>query len=159
MTTELSPGLVALGRIPSGLFVITTQSAGQETGMLASWVQQCSFEPPMVSFALKEGRYLVGWLTPGTPIAINVIPEGDKALLKHFGKGFEPGEPAFTGLEVERAEEQAPALAAAVATIHAIVRAQHPAGDHVLVLAEVCGGRVRSTTRPATHVRNSGTHY
>ncbi len=31
----------ALGRIPSGLFVLTAGSGATETGMLASWVQQC----------------------------------------------------------------------------------------------------------------------
>ena len=46
----------ALGRIPSGLFVLTVRHGGRELGMLASWVQQCSFEPPQISLAINKER-------------------------------------------------------------------------------------------------------
>src|SRR5262249_14596361 len=32
----------ALGRVPSGLAILTIRNGDQETGMLVSWVQQCS---------------------------------------------------------------------------------------------------------------------
>src|SRR3954470_14756244 len=52
-----------LGRTPSGLFVISAADAdGRETAMLASWVQQASFSPPMVTVALNRKRYLNDWL-------------------------------------------------------------------------------------------------
>ena len=41
MTPPPDSALAALGRIPSGLFVLTLRHGGRETGMLASWVQQC----------------------------------------------------------------------------------------------------------------------
>ena len=78
----------ALGRVPSGLFVLTVRHDGQETGMLASWVQQCSFDPPRVSAAFAKGRWVLDWLTTGTAFAVNVLAEGQKPLLAHFGKGF-----------------------------------------------------------------------
>ena len=46
----------ALGRVPSGLFVLTIRRGSAETGMLVSWVQQCSFDPPLVSLAVQRGR-------------------------------------------------------------------------------------------------------
>ena len=46
----------ALGRIPSGLFILTVGQGEAETGMLASWVQQCSFDPPRVSVAIQPQR-------------------------------------------------------------------------------------------------------
>ena len=50
------PGLAAaLGRILSGVSVLTGRGT-QATGMLTSWVQQCAFEPPSVSVAVKQGR-------------------------------------------------------------------------------------------------------
>ena len=52
-----------LGRIPSGVFVLTCgDGAGNMTGMLASWVQQAAFEPPMISVGVKNGRYINDWL-------------------------------------------------------------------------------------------------
>src|SRR5437764_15100076 len=87
----------ALGRIPSGLFVLTARRGDAETGMLASWVQQCSFDPPQVSVALGRGRDLAAWLTDGAPFTLNVLGDGQRKLLSHFGKGFALGEPAFEG--------------------------------------------------------------
>jgi hypothetical protein len=52
----------ALGRIPSGLFILTARFEDQSTGMLASWVQQVSFDPPLVSVAVKKGRFVANWL-------------------------------------------------------------------------------------------------
>jgi flavin reductase (DIM6/NTAB) family NADH-FMN oxidoreductase RutF len=145
--------------VPSGLFVLTARHGKQETGMLASWVQQCSFDPPLVSAAVGKGRPVLDWLTDGAAFGVNVVPEGEKKLVAHFGKGFAPGEPAFTGLDVERDGDAAPALTVAHAFLDCRVVAQYDAGDHVLVIGRVVGGRLLSHERPATHVRRSGAHY
>src|SRR5262245_25432893 len=105
----------ALGRVPSGLFVLTVARDGQETGMLASWVQQCSFDPPQVSVAVKPDRPVHALLADGAAFAVNVLAAGQTDLLKHFGKGFGPGEPAFAGLDVYASAGGAPVLRAALA--------------------------------------------
>ena len=43
-----------LGRIPSGIFVLTVKHDGRATAMLASWVQQAAFAPPAISVALAK---------------------------------------------------------------------------------------------------------
>ncbi|MBX9626550.1 MAG: flavin reductase family protein [Gemmataceae bacterium] len=151
--------LAALGRVPSGLFVLTARHGGKETGMLASWVQQCSFDPPAVSAAFAKDRWVLDWLKDGAAFGVNVIPEGEKKLVAHFGKGFGPDEPAFAGVEVRRDGDAAPALAAAHAYLDCRVTHRYDAGDHVLVVGRVVGGEVLSDAKPATHVRRSGKHY
>src|SRR5437870_13882150 len=89
-----------LGQIPSGIFVLTIGTGARSTGMLASWVMQAGFEPPMVSVAVKLGRYVCDWLSERQPFVLNVVQHGQKGLLKHFSHGFKPGEPAFDGLEI-----------------------------------------------------------
>src|SRR5579862_6392664 len=132
--TDASKSLfAALGRIPSGLFILTFRHGKQETAMLASWVQQCSFEPPQLVIAMNEKRYVLEWLEKGSPITVNVLSEGQKELISHFGKGFERGEPAFDGIDVERfANASAPSLPSAHAILDCRVVAKHAAGDHVL---------------------------
>lgn len=152
--------MAALGRVPSGLFVLTARNGSQETGMLASWVQQCSFDPPQVSMAFSKDRWVLDWLSAGAAVTVNVLPEGEKKLVGHFGKGFGPGEEAFAGVEVRREGEAAPVLGAAHAYLDCRVTGRHDAGDHVLVIGKVVGGGVpKADARPATHVRNSGSHY
>jgi len=149
----------ALGRIPSGLFVVTVRQGDRETGMLASWVQQCSFDPPQVSVAVRKGRYILDWLNDGAAFVVNVIPESGKALIAHFGKGFEPTEPAFEGLEVRREGETPPVLLASHAYVECRVESHLDAGDHVLVVGRVLNGAVLHHGGPIVHVRKNGLRY
>ena len=150
----------ALGKIPSGLFIVTARHGDHETGMLASWVQQCSFDPPQLTLAVKSGRFLTDWLRPEMPFAVNILPEGGKAFLAHFGKGFEPGQPAFEGIAVERHPDRAPALTDALAVLHCQVVTQlDTAGDHRLIVGRVIAGQLFHDGKPAVHVRKSGLNY
>lgn len=160
MSVELSPeAWAALGRVPSGLFILTVRHGDEETGMLASWVQQCSFDPPQIVAAFAKERWVLKWLRPHAAFAVNVLAEGQKHLMGHFGKGFAPEEAAFMGLEVIRDGHAAPVLAEAHAWLDCRVVEKHEAGDHVLVIGRVMNGAVRSESRPATHVRKTGKHY
>jgi flavin reductase (DIM6/NTAB) family NADH-FMN oxidoreductase RutF len=149
----------ALGRVPSGLFILTARHAEAETGLLASWVQQCSFDPPLLSVAIRRGRELIAWLTPGAGFTLNVLDEGQTDMVAHFGRGFALGQPAFTGLDLLRPEGGAPVLADALAYLECRVEARYPAGDHELFLGRVVVGKVLSEGRPMVHVRKSGLHY
>ena len=149
----------ALGRIPSGLFVLTAKNGDDDTGMLASWVQQCSFDPPHVSVAVNKQRDVLDWLAAGAPFVLNVIPEGGKALVAHFGKGFARGEPAFIDVEVARERDTPPILLAAHAYLVCFVVSRVDAGDHVLVIGRVTAGAVLHDGKPTVHVRKNGSRY
>ena len=149
----------ALGRIPSGLFIVTARQGTAETGFLASWVQQCSFEPLLVSVALRKGRDVHDWLVPGALFVLNILGEGQTNFLSHFGKGFALGQPAFNGLELIRSESGLPVLATALAYLECRVEARHSAGDHELLLGQVIGGKLLREGEPMVHVRKSGLRY
>lgn len=151
--------LAALGRVPSGLFVLTARQGDAETGVLTSWVQQCSFEPPQVTVALRHGRDVAAWLVPETAFVLNILDDTQTDMIAHFGKGFPLGEPAFEGLDVERPDGCAPVLSEALAYLECRVAGRCEAGDHDLVIARVVGGRMLGDGHPMVHVRKSGTHY
>jgi flavin reductase (DIM6/NTAB) family NADH-FMN oxidoreductase RutF len=156
---RLKPLAAALGRIPSGLFIVTARHGEAETGMLASWVQQCSFNPPQVSLAIRRDRGLASWLTPDAPFTINVLEASQTDMIAHFGRGFGPGEPAFEGLEVDHPDGVTPVLTEALAYLQCRVVARYPAGDHDLFVGRVVTGRVLDEGQPMVHVRKSGMHY
>jgi flavin reductase (DIM6/NTAB) family NADH-FMN oxidoreductase RutF len=150
----------ALGRVPSGLFILTARNGARETAMLASWVQQCSFEPPQVSVAIRKGRPVLPWLTEdNVPLVVNVLPEGAKKYVAHFGKAGDADGPVFDGLPVDRKVAAGPVLTEALAYLECRVAGWADATDHVLFILEVVGGAVLHDGRPATHVRRNGTHY
>ena len=150
--------LAALGRIPSGLFILTIKHGDAETGMLASWVQQCSFEPPQVSVAVRRDRDVNGWLTTDAAFVLNVLDDSQTDMIVHFGRGFALDTPAFTGLEVDR-QHSGPVLREALAFLECRVAARHTAGDHDLLIARVVGGRVLNDGHPMVHIRKNGSHY
>lgn len=149
----------ALGRIPSGLFVLTACRGDSETGMLGSWVQQCSFRPLRVSLAVNPERDFATWLVPSAVFVINILDESQNDMVAHFGRGFKKGEPAFQGLEVQRLADRGVILTSALAYLECQVVSRHPAGDHDLVVAEAIGGKMLSEGRPLVHIRKSATHY
>ncbi len=148
-----------LGRIVSGIFVLTVHHEGQETGMLASWVQQAGFEPPMVSVAVNRERYVCEWLTSGAPFVINVLREGERDLLRHFVHGFPPAEPAFEDLELTRTEQGVPILTAALGHLECEPKSHVDSGDHRIFLAQVTAGHLNDTSNPMSHVRKNGLRY
>jgi flavin reductase (DIM6/NTAB) family NADH-FMN oxidoreductase RutF len=90
---------------------------------------------------------------------VNVIPEGGKKLIAHFGKGFELGEPAFEGLEVRRDAETPPILHSAHAYLACRVNQLLDVGDHMLVVGGVVAGAVLQPGQPSIHVRKNGLNY
>lgn len=148
-----------LGRVPSGIFILTARHGAQETGMLASWVMQAGFEPPMVTVAVKQGRYVGQWLDAGAAFALNAVAEDDKQLLKHFGRGFEPGQPAFEGLAISRTERGTPVLDAAVGFLECVATGHVDSGDHRVFLARIESGVLTRDARPMVHIRKSGANY
>ena len=149
----------AMGRIPSGLFVLTLSRGDIETGMLASWVQQSSFQPPLISLAINPKRDLAGLLTAESLFTLNILEDTQTDMIVHFGRGFALNEPAFTDLDVIRGQSNGPILAEALAFLTCQVKSRHPAGDHDLFVAQVIDGRMLDEGHPMVHVRKSGAHY
>jgi flavin reductase (DIM6/NTAB) family NADH-FMN oxidoreductase RutF len=158
LTDKNKDFLAALGRIPSGLFVLTATRGEIETGMLASWVQQCSFNPPQISVAIQRGREIVGLLGPGSPFTLNILDDTQTDMIVHFGRGFPLNQPAFQGLDIERGAA-GPILKDALAHLTCRVADVFSAGDHQLIIAEIVAGKLFSEGHPMVHIRKSGTHY
>ncbi len=148
-----------LGRIASGIYVLTVRRGEQETGMLASWVMQAGFDPPMVSVAVRKGRYVAEWLRAGEPFVLNIVPDGQAKTLRHFSRGFAPGEPAFAGLEITRTPGGLPVLGAALGHLECTPEGSIDSADHHVFLARVTGGNLAGDGEPMVHVRKNGLRY
>ena len=160
MTDNLEDPGAALGRIPSGIFILTTTYQGRSTGMLASWVQQAGFAPPMVTVAVRRDRYVADWIAGSGRFTLNQVAAGNKALLKHFGRGFGPDDEAFAGIALRDDSRDGPVLAGAMAYLRAEVAGCIDGGDHRVFLATVVNGeRLDPGAEPMIHLRKSGLHY
>ena len=165
MTPELQETLApVLGAVPSGVFILVAGDGnGKTTGLLASWIQQASFDPPQLTVAVNKSRYLNAWLSEGAPVTLNQVAKDDGVLFKHFGKGFEPDQDAFDGVETEVGTAGLPVLTASLATMEGRVVSSLEAADHQIYLVEITNG-VRhqesdASGAPFVHIRKNGFHY
>jgi flavin reductase (DIM6/NTAB) family NADH-FMN oxidoreductase RutF len=159
VSAEAKQLAAALGRVPSGIFVLTVERRGIETGMLASWVQQCSFTPPAISLAIQPAREMARLLTIGSEFTLNILDDTQTDMISHFGRGFQLNQPAFEGLAVTRGESNGPILQEALAFLTCRVNGRQSAGDHDLFVAEVIDGRMLGDGHPMVHIRKSAAHY
>lgn len=150
---------MALGRIPSGCSILTARTDGDRTGMLASWVQQAAFEPPIVSVAVKAGRPIGKLIENARGFALNLLGENPGPMFKHFGRGFAPGEEAFAGLATTDVEFGV-AIPDRIAVLSCKLVARQKVGDHEVVFGEVVEADVNeSLPAPYIHIRKSGAGY
>ena len=159
----------ALGRIPSGLFVVTwrdrdTTADASDHAMLASWVMQGGFAPPLITIAVGTSRDLLSAIDQCTPFVINVLGESQRTLVARFGKPAAPGDDPFAGLAVDRSPSGAAVIPEAVAWLEcqAVTQAGGSGGqmgDHVIILARVLAAGTGPEQQPLVHTRRNGLRY
>jgi flavin reductase (DIM6/NTAB) family NADH-FMN oxidoreductase RutF len=151
----------ALGRIPSGLFIVTWRVGDQDRPMLASGVMQAGFAPPLVSVAVATGRDLLAALRDGQPFAVSVLAESQRSLLARFGKPPADGDDPFAGLAIERTPAGLGVLREAAAWLECrpVGEATAAGADHVVVVGRIEAAGGQTDQPPVVHIRRNGLKY
>jgi flavorubredoxin/flavin reductase (DIM6/NTAB) family NADH-FMN oxidoreductase RutF len=151
----------ALGRISSGLYIITAQKGKLTSAMLASWVSQASFKPLGFTVAVAKDRAIESLMQVGDSFVLNILEEGNHlSLMKHFLKRFPPGADRFAGVRTRPASNGSPILADALAYLECEVTSRMELSDHWLVYCTVQDGRVsKEEALTAVHHRKVGNYY
>ena len=151
---------VAVGHIPSGLFIVTVPSDNQQVGFLASWVQQVSFDPLLISLSLKEGRPGSKEILDGNIFSINIVGEHNKGILKPFWSGYSPDQNPFDSMPHTITDEGALVLGDARSTVVCQLVSSSKPGDHHLVIAGVKKSILSNPSSSSlSHTRKSGLSY
>jgi flavin reductase (DIM6/NTAB) family NADH-FMN oxidoreductase RutF len=149
----------ALGRIPSGLFIVTTRLGEERLGFLGSLVQQIGFEPPTVCIAMAKDRQQSTSFAEAGRFALSILDEQSAGLRSVFLKRLPEGQSPFDGLSVGQAASGTPVLLDALAWIDCVIVARHDTADHVVFFGEVVEAQVMRAGRPHVHVRKNGLAY
>lgn len=147
----------ALGRVPSGLFIVTTKFLDKEDAVLASWVNQCSFDPPEVTVSLGQMRNARLLIESSQAFIVNILGKESKNLMKHFFKSHDGS--IFDGLKTRKGIEEIRILSDAVSYLECRLVDVVVSGDHVVYFGEVVGGKILKGGEPSIHVRDSGFNY
>ena len=151
----------ALGRISSGLYIITAAKGEVTSAMLASWISQASFKPLGFTVAVAKDRAIESFMQVGDTFVLNILEEGNYSpLMKHFLKRFPPGADRFAGIRTRPANNKSPILADALAYLECKVTTRMELSDHWLVYSTVEDGKVsKDEAMTAVHHRKIGNYY
>ena len=154
----------ALAQIPSGLFILTAQHEERRMGMLASFVQQVCFDPPMVSVAVAKGRAIMPLISESRQFGLCQLGADDKVMLRKFTAGLAPNEDPFLGFElVDSHLHNLPLLSGAISYLECELTCHMDVeGDHDLFIGTIrngAGNHKRKKSKPHVHIRKNGFDY
>lgn len=144
--------LLALERIPRGLFVLTSAHDGRRGGVVVRGVQPCADEPPMLIVSVRKGNAVAPLIRDSRCFAICEVEAGDRLLLRKFAEGIKPrdGDP-FDCFGVERLATGSPVLSRSPLAFDCeVVRHFDLESDHELYVGQVRGVK---QAPPARHQR------
>jgi len=138
--------LKAFGHMTYGIYVLTAQVDDTINGMIASWVTQVSYEPPLIMVAVHPNRYSHGLIEKSSAFALHVLDQSQKEMLKRF-KGPDPGK-KFTDIPWTTGKTGAPILKNCMAFFELRVKERHDPGNHTLFIGEVVNSGIQSAGIP-----------
>jgi 3-hydroxy-9,10-secoandrosta-1,3,5(10)-triene-9,17-dione monooxygenase reductase component len=161
MTDEAKQSIgKALGKVPSGVYILTATHGGQSSALLVSWVQQAAFAPPALTIAMAKERPARRLIDAGGVFAISVLAKGDTTLMKKYARGIPEGEDPFAGISTGTTPGGASYLADALAWLECrVLESCDFGGDHDIYVAEVVAGHLLKDEPSFTHTRGNGFHY
>jgi flavin reductase (DIM6/NTAB) family NADH-FMN oxidoreductase RutF len=149
-----------LAMIPQSIYIMTAAHENRTASLMVSWVQQASFEPPMVVVALRKGRAIVPLIHSSHSFALNQVAAEDKLLLRKYSGQYGIEDPLQT-LEVLRKATGSPILARCATYMDCeLVRHLDVEGDHDIYVGLVRdAGVLREGADIDVHLREDGFTY
>ncbi|MCZ4519476.1 flavin reductase family protein [Rhodococcus ruber] len=123
-----------VGRYPTGVAIVTAATSEGPAGMAVNSFTSASLDPPLIIFCPAHSSTTWPVMQSSGIVAVNILAVEQEALGRQFAA---TGGDRFDGVRWSPGVNGAPLLAGASAWIEAHVVAEHPAGDHTVVIAMV----------------------
>ncbi|WP_431898584.1 flavin reductase family protein [Nonomuraea sp. bgisy101] len=125
-----------LSRFATGVVAITAldPESGRPSGLAANSFTSVSLDPPLVAFCVAHTSTSWPRLRAARTLTVNVLAEHQQPVCAQLAT---KGGDKFAGLSWTRSPGGNPLLEGALAWLECSVEAEHPAGDHVIVVARV----------------------
>jgi flavin reductase (DIM6/NTAB) family NADH-FMN oxidoreductase RutF len=121
-----------------GLYAVTAKHGDELSMMTVNWIIQASFDPPLLALAVEHDSHSRRVIEASGAFVVNLYDSTQRELAGHLGMTF--------AKHPDKQNEQAwkpspvtgsPVLEATLAWVECKVVSQTPAGDHILLIAEV----------------------
>jgi flavin reductase (DIM6/NTAB) family NADH-FMN oxidoreductase RutF len=147
-----------LSLLPYGVYVVTSRDGERHVTMLATWISQVSFRPPLIALSLESDSQMLRTIRTHGIFSVNLLPEGGKELAASFLKPAESRENLVAGHPFTLAAHGSCILTEASGALECRAAQEVPAGDHTIVLGEVIDAVPLGGGDPLT-LRDTGWKY
>ena len=146
----------AFGKLTYGIYVLTSKSGETINGMIASWVSQVSYEPPLIMVAVHPNRFSHQLIEQGGSFALHVLASTQANLLGQF-KGSDI-RAKFSSLIWKKGLTGCPILKECLAYLECQLKTHYRPGNHTLFIGEVIAAGVFEDEKPLTTMEYDGVY-
>lgn len=114
--------------------------------MIASWVSQVSYEPPLVMIAVHPRRYSHYLVEQSGYFALNVLTKDQSHLIPQF-KGPDPAA-KFSSIDWRKGLTKCPIITDCAASLEFKVVTSYQPGNHTLFIGELIDASVLLEAEP-----------
>lgn len=125
----------AFSQMTYGIYVLTAAHGERINGMIASWVSQASYDPPLVTAAVHPNRYSHQLIEKSGAFALHAIGRDRRDFLDRF-KGPDAAA-KFDSIQWRPGKTGSPILDNCVAWLECRVADRLSPGNHTLFVGEV----------------------
>lgn len=129
-----------LNKIPYGLFVVGSKRREGVAAIIANWITQVSFDPPLIAFAVEFDSDTHHFIEESKYFSLNMLPVGSKGMAKAFLKKSTHIGSTINEKEFTISKHGLPFLRDASDSLECKVVDSTRVGDHVLFVGEVIDG-------------------
>ena len=159
MTFNLEAKKHTLRLLHHNVAIVSSGKGENTTGATVTWFMQSSFEPPLISMAVKAESHLYSAIVENKNVVISLVATGDKNLAGSF---FKPGTwdgDTFGGFPAKAHEYGGAIIKSSPAWLACEVKSIVELGDHHLVVAQVMDSGINNEDEKAMSLSETGWHY
>lgn len=123
-----------LGSYASGVTVVSSVSGREPVGFTCQSFYSVSLQPPLVSFSVMTTSTTYPRVRQSGVFVVNVLAEDQTHIADQFARS---GTDKWAGVSWYRSPGALPVISGALAWLECEIWAEHPAGDHNIVIGHV----------------------
>jgi 3-hydroxy-9,10-secoandrosta-1,3,5(10)-triene-9,17-dione monooxygenase reductase component len=135
----------ALGKFATGVAFVTAAPDGEPAGLIVNSLTSVSLEPPLVSFSPSRSSLTWSRMRRAGRFGVNVLGRQHEQFAR---RATPAGSDRFAGVDWQPGRGGVPLVADALATLECEIVAEHPTGDHWIVVGRIVDMRVSGAEDP-----------
>ncbi|WP_353952948.1 flavin reductase family protein [Knoellia sp. S7-12] len=126
-----------MGRLATGIAVVTTTASGQDHALTANSLTSVSLDPVLLLICVETDARFHDAVLESRMFGVSVLAASQRGLAAWFATPGRPLPGQMDRAPHTRGTTGVPLLDGALATLECAVRDVHPAGDHSIIVATV----------------------